>query len=45
MAHVTVKVMALFTVPPGVITVILPVVAPVGTLATIFLPASVVRCT
>jgi hypothetical protein len=38
-AVVTVKFAALVAVPPGVVTVIFPVTAPVGTLAVTFVPA------
>ncbi len=36
MTAVTVKSVALVTVPPGVVTVILPVIAPEGTIAVIW---------
>lgn len=40
--YVTVKVVALFTVPPSVITLIFPVVAPTGTVILILVAKSLV---
>jgi hypothetical protein len=40
--QVTLKTVALVTVPPGVVTLIVPVFAPAGTFVVIFVAASVV---